>query len=164
MRLRRVVEFPHGFRPACFRHMLSRRYGVVVRHIHLHDLERAGRAFAHAVAEAVAELLLDQLRLAADQLQRALGAGRDACAAAVAEVFVDLYDFAFHSRPGCWSTGVMECWEDTPHYPAFPRHSARSFSTVEIGMMLNFSTSTLSTFGVTNAGRLGPSRMFLIPR
>ncbi len=33
-----------------------------------------------------------------------------------------------------------------------------------MGMMLKFSTSTLSTAGVTNAGRLGPRRMFLMPR
>ena len=41
---------------------------------------------------------------------------------------------------------------------------ARSFATGESGMMLNFSTSTFRTFGVTNAGRLGPRRMFLMPR
>ena len=39
-----------------------------------------------------------------------------------------------------------------------------SASAVVMGLMSNFSTSTLSTPGVTKAGRLGPSRMFLMPR
>lgn len=45
-----------------------------------------------------------------------------------------------------------------------PRMAARSSSGVPIGLIANFSTRTSSTLGVTNAGRLGPSRMFLIPR
>ncbi len=40
----------------------------------------------------------------------------------------------------------------------------RSSSGVLIGIMLNFSTSTLSMFGVMNAGKLGPIRMSFIPR
>ena len=33
-----------------------------------------------------------------------------------------------------------------------------------IGMRLNFSTSTFSTFGVTKAGSVGPRRMLRMPR
>ena len=40
----------------------------------------------------------------------------------------------------------------------------RSSSGVEIGMILNLSTSTLRMFGVMNAGRLGPRRMSFNPR
>ena len=40
----------------------------------------------------------------------------------------------------------------------------RSSSGVLMGMILNFSTSTLRTLGETKAGRLGPSRMFFTPR
>lgn len=50
------------------------------------------------------------------------------------------------------------------HVPVQPRIVARSSSAVLIGMMLNLSTSTSSTGGVTNAGNLGPSRTFLMPR
>ena len=39
----------------------------------------------------------------------------------------------------------------------------RSSSGVLRGIMLNLSTSTLSMFGVMNAGRLGPKRMSFIP-
>ena len=44
-----------------------------------------------------------------------------------------------------------------------PRMALRSFSGVEMGMILKFLTSTFSTFGVTKAGSVGPSRMFLMP-
>ena len=40
----------------------------------------------------------------------------------------------------------------------------RSCSGVEMGIILNFSTSTLRMLGVITAGKLGPNRMFLIPR
>ena len=40
----------------------------------------------------------------------------------------------------------------------------RSFSGVDINLRLNLSTSVLRTFGVMNAGRLGPNRIFFIPR
>ena len=40
----------------------------------------------------------------------------------------------------------------------------RSAAGVVMGAMLNFSTRTFRTAGVTNAGRLGPRRTFLIPR
>jgi len=49
-------------------------------------------------------------------------------------------------------------------HTAVPSIAARSLSAVVIGWMLNFSTKTLSTLGVMNAGRLGPKRMFLMPR
>lgn len=42
--------------------------------------------------------------------------------------------------------------------------SAKSSSTLPIGFMLYFSTRTFSTFGLMNAGRLGPRRIFCIPR
>ena len=40
----------------------------------------------------------------------------------------------------------------------------RSSSGVEMGIMLNLSTSTLRMFGVMNAGRLGPRRMSFKPK
>ena len=40
----------------------------------------------------------------------------------------------------------------------------RSSSGVLIGIMLNFSTSTLRIFGVMNAGKLGPKRISFMPR
>ena len=40
----------------------------------------------------------------------------------------------------------------------------RSASTVVVGLIANFSTSTFSTAGVTNAGSVGPRRMLLMPR
>jgi len=46
----------------------------------------------------------------------------------------------------------------------YPNIVFRSSSTVETGAILNFSTRMLSAAGVTNAGRLGPRRMFLMPR
>ena len=46
----------------------------------------------------------------------------------------------------------------------YPRIAFRSASGVVMGLMLKVSTRKFSTFGVMNAGRLGPSLMFLIPR
>lgn len=46
----------------------------------------------------------------------------------------------------------------------YPSMALRSSSGVEIGFMLNFSTSTFSTFGDTNAGSDGPSLISFIPR
>ena len=46
----------------------------------------------------------------------------------------------------------------------YPRIAFRSASGVLMGIMLKFFTSTSRTFGVMKAGRLGPNRMFLIPR
>ncbi len=46
----------------------------------------------------------------------------------------------------------------------YAKHSAISASTVVIGAMANVSTSTFNTPGETNAGSVGPSLMFLIPR
>ena len=40
----------------------------------------------------------------------------------------------------------------------------RSSAGVEIGAMLNFSTRTFRTAAETKAGRVGPRRMFLMPR
>lgn len=40
----------------------------------------------------------------------------------------------------------------------------RSSSGVEMGIMLNLSTSTLRMFGVMKAGKLGPSRMSFRPK
>ena len=45
-----------------------------------------------------------------------------------------------------------------------PSMASRSFCAVVTGMMLNFSTSTFSTAGVTKAGSVGPRRMVLMPR
>jgi hypothetical protein len=47
---------------------------------------------------------------------------------------------------------------------SYPKIAFKSASGVVIGAMLNFSTKSDSTDGVTNAGRLGPRRMFLMPR
>src|SRR5690554_6691527 len=49
-------------------------------------------------------------------------------------------------------------------YVIQPRISLRSSSTILMGIMLKLSTSTLSTFGVIKAGKLGPSRIFLTPK
>ena len=54
--------------------------------------QRAGRALAEARPQAVAEHVRHQARLAVDHLEGALGAGRHALAAAVAECFVNLDD------------------------------------------------------------------------
>ena len=40
----------------------------------------------------------------------------------------------------------------------------KSSSAVVVGMILNFSTSAFSILGVMNAGRLGPTRMSLMPK
>jgi hypothetical protein len=48
----------------------------------------------------------------------------------------------------------LSLWRETAQ--AALRQALRSFSTVVIGMMLNFSINTLSTAGVTNAGSDGP--------
>lgn len=40
----------------------------------------------------------------------------------------------------------------------------KSSSVAVISMKLNFSTSSLSMFGVMNVGRLSPIRMFVIPK
>ena len=46
----------------------------------------------------------------------------------------------------------------------YPRIAFRSDSGVVIGLILKVFTSVASIFGETNAGRLGPKRIFLIPR
>jgi len=58
------------------------------------DRDGALGALAQAGAQAVAEVVRQQARLAADDLDGALGAGRHAVAAAVAEVLVDVHDLA----------------------------------------------------------------------
>ena len=55
-------------------------------------------------------------------------------------------------------------WYEATNNPDYPSIAARSASGVVIGAILNFSTNTESTDGVTKAGRLGPRRMFLMPR
>jgi hypothetical protein len=55
----------------------------------LGERDRALGAVAHAGAKAIAEQVAHQARLAVDDLQRALGAVRDAEPAAVALLFVD---------------------------------------------------------------------------
>src|SRR6185369_13732924 len=45
-----------------------------------------------------------------------------------------------------------------------PRAALRSASAVVMGPILKFSTRKLSTFGVMNAGSVGPSFIFFIPR
>jgi len=47
---------------------------------------------------------------------------------------------------------------------SYPKMAFKSSSTVLMGIMLNFSTSTFSTFGVRNAGKLGPKRIFFTPK
>jgi hypothetical protein len=44
------------------------------------------------------------------------------------------------------------------------RIARRSCAGVVMGMRLNFSTRIFATAGVMNAGRVGPSRMFRIPK
>ena len=56
---------------------------------------------------------------------------------------------------------VPPCLRFSSHHP---RIALRSSSGVPMGMMLKFFTSTSSTLGVTKAGRLGPSRISLMPR
>jgi hypothetical protein len=70
---------------------------VVVGGVALDHLDGVGRAGGEAVAETVAVGIGDQLGLAVDQLDGAFVAGADAQAAAVAEVFIDGDDFAFHA-------------------------------------------------------------------
>ena len=46
----------------------------------------------------------------------------------------------------------------------YPNISFKSCSGVVIGFILNFSTKISKTFGDTNAGNVGPNRMFSIPK
>ena|GEM_PF-3567183 len=59
------------------------------------------------------------------------------------------------------SSGVFSLSAPRDIYPSI---AFRSASGVVIGIMLKVFTSTSRTFGVMKAGRLGPNRMFLIPR
>lgn len=45
-----------------------------------------------------------------------------------------------------------------------PSISFKSLFGVVIGLILNCSTNTFNTLGLTNAGKVGPSRIFFIPR
>jgi len=47
---------------------------------------------------------------------------------------------------------------------SYPRIAFRSASGVLMGLISKFFTNTSRTLGVMKAGRLGPRRMFLIPR
>ena len=47
---------------------------------------------------------------------------------------------------------------------AYPNIAFRSSFGFVIAITFNLSCSTFTTAGVRNAGRLGPNRMFLIPR
>src|SRR5665648_747370 len=76
------------------RHLLGRGLFVELGRFALLDGERPLRADGQAEAGAVAELLLHDLGLAVDDLDGALGAGSDAEAAPVAELFIDVDDAA----------------------------------------------------------------------
>jgi len=62
----------------------------------LDDFQRSGRTDSYAIAKSIAELFLDEFRLAVDDLYRTFGAANDTIAAAVAEFFVDFNDFTYH--------------------------------------------------------------------
>ena len=61
--------------------------------------------------------------------------------------------FAFNDARHGGGQGVV-CTQKPP--VTYPSISARSFSGSLIGLMLNFSTSTLSTLSERNAGSVGP--------
>ena len=67
------------------------------------NLERAGGAGTQARAQAVAQFIRNQPRLAIDNAQRAFGAVGHALAAAVAELLIYFHDFPyrFHLIPFC---------------------------------------------------------------
>jgi hypothetical protein len=64
----------------------------------LDDLKRPLGAFAETGAQAVAQVVRDNLGLAVDNLQCALGTGNHAVAAAVAAFLVDLDNLSFDFR------------------------------------------------------------------
>ena len=92
----------HGFQ------VLLNRLLVELIRIPLDDPDGVLGTVAEAGPEAVAEVVGGEDRLAVHDADGALGADRDAEAAAVALLFVDLYDFSDHWRGfsrslGSWS-------------------------------------------------------------
>ena len=63
--------------------------------------------------------------------------------------------FAFNDARHGGGQGVV-CTTITRKTGTYPSISARSFSGSLTGLMLNFSTSTLSTLSERNAGSVGP--------
>jgi hypothetical protein len=72
----------------------------------LGDADRAARTLSEAGAEPVAQPVGGELRLPVLDVERALGAGRDAVAAAVAERLVDFHDLANHEGGFSHERGV----------------------------------------------------------
>jgi hypothetical protein len=79
-----LIHPPHGVNALRLHQVPAGSLDIELRNLALDDFQGTGRTGADAVTEPVAELFLDQLRLAIDQLQRAFRATGDAIAAAVA--------------------------------------------------------------------------------
>ncbi len=79
-------------------------------------VRRTGRK---TVSKAVTVIVADQLRLSVDHRDRAFLAGRRACAAAVAFLFINFYDGSFQFN-GFPFQIVVSCRNADKHSAAFP--------------------------------------------